>query len=247
LRAVRLSGILDQLYRLQDRLRFVQARQRERDTVPEALSDVDREHRERVDAVARIRERLVEAESERRRAEGELADHQEKQKKYQGQLRSVQSSREYGAVLNEIDGVDKLIRGTEDRVLALEEEIENARKELGSREESLPAETEAHEEKLKDWRATQRAIDEELVSARAEIQDLERQIPPRERAEFHRLVEKKGGLAIVRVSNASCSACHVKVRPAAMQILKAGREIVYCDSCKRILYWDGQGERGRKA
>lgn len=208
--------------------------------MPEELSDVDREHQERVAAVARLRERLLEAESERRRAEGELADHQEKQKKYQGQLRSVQSSREYGAVLNEIDGVEKLVRSTEDRVLALEEELENARKDLAEREESLPRETEEHEEKLKDWRATQRGIDEELAAARAEIQDVEKQIPPRDRAEFHRLIEKKGGLAIVRVSNASCSACHVKVRPAAMQILKAGREIVYCDSCKRILYWDGQ-------
>lgn len=236
-----MSSLLDQLYRLQDRLRFVETRQRLRETVPEELSDVDREYRERVDAVSRIRERLVEAEAERRRAEAELADHQEKQKKYQGQLRSVQSSREYGAVLNEIDGVEKQIRSTEDRVLSLDEEIENAKKDLATREQSLPRETEEHEEKLKDWRATQRRIDEELAAARAEIQDLEKQIPPRERSEFHRLVEKKGGLAIVRVVNASCSACHVKVRPAAMQILKSGREIVYCDSCKRILYWDGQG------
>ena len=236
-----MSSLLDQLYRLQDRLRFVDTRQRLRETVPEELSDVDREYRERVDAVSRIRERLVEAEAERRRAEAELADHQEKQKKYQGQLRSVQSSREYGAVLNEIDGVEKQIRSTEDRILALDEEIENAKKDLATREESLPRETEEHEEKLKDWRATQRQIDEELAAARAEIQDLEKQIPPRERSEFHRLVEKKGGLAIVRVVSASCSACHVKVRPAAMQTLKSGREIVYCDSCKRILYWDGQG------
>jgi uncharacterized protein len=236
-----LSGILDQMYRLQDRLRFVQNRQRERDTVPEELTDVDREHRERVDAVAALRQRLEEAELERRRAEGELADLQEKQKKYQGQLRSVQSSREYGAVLNEIDGVEKLIRATEDRVLSLEEEIENSRKDLTAREESLPDETEAHEETLKDWRATQRSIDEELEGARAEIAELEKQIPPRERGEFHRLIDKKGGLAIVRVSSASCTACHVKVRPAAMQVLKAGREVVYCDSCKRILYWDGQG------
>jgi predicted nucleic acid-binding Zn-ribbon protein len=241
LRGIALSGILDNLYRLQDRLRFVEARQRQRDTVPEVLADVDRDYRERVDAVSRIRERLVEAEAERRRAEAELADHQERQKKYQGQLRSVQSSREYGAVLNEIDGVEKQIRSAEDRILSLDEEIEGANKDLSTREESLPRETEEHEEKLKDWRAEQRTIDDELAAARAEIQDLQKQIPPRERAEFHRLVEKKGGLAIVRVTNASCSACHVKVRPAAMQILKAGREIVYCDSCKRILYWDGQG------
>ena len=236
-----MSGILDQLYRLQDRIRFVQRRQKERDTVPEELTDVDREYQERVEAVRSIEQRLEDAELERRHAEGELADLQEKQKKYQGQLRSVQSSREYGAVLNEIDGVEKLIRGTEDRVLTLEEEIEGAQKDLAARRESLPRETEEHEERLKDWRSTQREIDEELTAARREIEDLERDIPPRERAEFHRLVDKKGGLAIVRVSNASCSACHVKVRPAAMQILKAGREVVYCDSCKRILYWDGQG------
>jgi uncharacterized protein len=234
------GSLLDQLYRLQDRLRFVNTRQRERDTVPEELSDVDREYRERVDAVERIRERLAEAQGERRQAEGELSDLQERQKKYQGQLRNVQSSREYGAFLNEIDGVEKLIRGTEDKILALEEEMEGSRKDLETREASLPGETEEHEEKLKDWRAKQRAIDEELATAQAEIGDIEKQIPVRERSEFRRLIEKKGGLAIARVVNASCSACHVKIRPAAMQVLKSSREIVYCDSCKRILYWDGQ-------
>lgn len=235
------GSLLERLYRLQDRLRFVDARQRERDTVPEELSDVDREYRGRVEAVERIRERLSEAQIERRQAEGELSDLQERQKKYQSQLRNVQSSREYGAFLNEIDGVDKLIRGTEDRVLALEEEMEGSRKDLTGREESLPRETEEHEEKLKDWRTKQRGIDEELSTAQTEIAEIEKQVPVRERAEFRRLIEKKGGLAIARVVQASCSACHVKIRPAAMQILKASREIVYCDSCKRILFWDGQG------
>ena len=96
------------------------------------------------------------------------------------------------------------------------------------------------QEKLKDWRTAQRLIDDELESAREEIRRLEAQIPARDRAEFIRLMEKKGGLAIVKVINNSCSACHVKIRPAALQTLKTGREIVYCDTCKRILYWDTQ-------
>jgi predicted nucleic acid-binding Zn-ribbon protein len=45
---------------------------------------------------------------------------------------------------------------------------------------------------------------------------------------------------VALVVGGSCSACHVRVRPAAMQSLKAGREILYCDSCKRILYYDPQ-------
>ena len=233
-----MTDLLGQLYRLQTRIRFVHDREKRRDTVPPDLVEVDREYQDKVQAVAALKSRLTEAELEKRKAEGELADHKEKLKKYQAQLRNVQSSREYSAALNEIDGVEKLIRSTEDRFLELEEEIEKARADLDEREKTLPAETEQHEERLKDWRAEQRAINDELASAREEIARLEADIPPRDRAEFHRLVDKKHGLAVVLVQGSSCSACHVKVRPAAMQILKQGREVIYCDSCKRILYYE---------
>jgi uncharacterized protein len=231
---------LEHLYRLQDRLRFVAARARERDTIPGELIEVDREYREKVDAVELLKSRRGEAEVERRRAHAELSEHREKLRKYQMQLRAVQNQREYGAVLNEIDGVEKLVRSAEDRILSLDDELEKTAKELATREEMLPLETEQHEERLKDWRAAQRAINEELSSAQEEIGRLQAGMHPRDRSEFQRLMDKKGGLAIVLVSGGSCSACHVKVRPAAMQALKAGREIVYCDSCKRILYWDMQ-------
>src|SRR5262249_61761694 len=141
---------------------------------------------------------------------------------------------------DETGGVDKLGGATEARALALEEEIEPARADLATREEKLPAETEEHETRMKDWRAAQRAIDSDLDTAGAEIRQLESEIPTRDRAEFLRLIEKKGGLAIVKVVNKSCSACHVKVRPAALQILQNGRGNVDCDNCKRILYWDNQ-------
>lgn len=235
-----MNAPLDQLYRLQDRIRFVRARERDRDTIPAELIEVDREYRAKVEAVDRLKNRRAEAEIERRRAHAELSEHREKLRKYQTQLRAVQNSREYGAVLNEIDGVEKLVRGMEDRISSLDLEIESATKELAGREEMLPLETEQHEERLKGWRAEQRAINDELASAQEEIGRLEASMHPRDRSEFHRLLDKKGGLAIVLVAGNSCSACHVKVRPAALQSLKAGREIVYCDSCKRILYWDMQ-------
>jgi predicted nucleic acid-binding Zn-ribbon protein len=234
------NDLLGQLYRLQSRIRFVQERERKRDTVPPDLIEVDREYQEKVQVVAALKARLAVAELEKRKADGELADHREKLKKYQTQLRNVQSSREYSAALNEIDGVEKVIRTTEDRFLDLEEEIETARKELETRESNLPAETEQHEERMKDWRTEQRAINDELAGAREEIERLESAIAPRERAEFRRLIEKKHGLAVALVVGGSCSACHVRVRPAAMQTLKSGREIIYCDSCKRILYYEPQ-------
>lgn len=231
---------LDQLYRLQERKRFVQSRERERETIPGELVEVDREYREKVETVERLKKRRAEAEMERRRAQADLVEHRDRLRKYQAQLRNVQNSREYGAVLNEIDGVEKLVRGAEDRILALDQELGSVARDLAGREEILPLETEQHEERLKDWRATQRGINEELASAQEEIARLEAAMHPRDRAEFQRLMDKKSGLAVVLAVGGSCSACHVKIRPAALQALKAGREIIYCDSCKRILYYDMQ-------
>src|SRR6266542_3594805 len=167
---------LEELYRLQDRIRFVQSRQKDRDTIPSELVEVDREYQEKVEAVARLKKRYAEAEIERRRAHAELSEQRERLRKYQTQLRAVQNSREYGAVLNEIDGVEKLVRAADD-------EIQSASKELASREEILPLETEQHEERLKDWRTAQRAINEELASAQEEIARLETAMNPRDRAE----------------------------------------------------------------
>jgi hypothetical protein len=240
LRGEAVNTPLEQLYRLQERMQFVRSRQRDRDTIPAELIEVDREYREKVEAVERLKQRCGEAEVERRRAHSELSEHREKLRKYQSQLRAVQNSREYGAVLNEIDGVEKLVRAAEDKILNLDEEIETVSKELASRKEILPLETEQHEERLKDWRVTQRGMNDELANAEEEISRLAAAMHPRDRTEFSRLIEKKGGLAIVLVIGGSCSACHVKIRPAALQALKAGREIIYCDSCKRILYYDMQ-------
>jgi len=60
-----MSGLLDELYRLQERLRFVQAREKQRDTVPAELTEVDSAFREKLDAVAKLKQRLIEAELER--------------------------------------------------------------------------------------------------------------------------------------------------------------------------------------
>ena len=51
-------------------------------------------------------------------------------------------------------------------------------KELEKREEILPRETEQHEERMKDWRATQRAINDELAAAQERSRGCEAGMPP---------------------------------------------------------------------
>src|ERR1039457_1963840 len=53
---------------------------------------------------------------------------------------------------------------------------------------------------------------------------------------FERLFESKGDAAIVALEHNVCTGCHMKVTTATIMHAKAGKEIVNCEQCGRILY-----------
>ena len=232
-----MTGEIQDLIRLQELFLLQKSKLRQRETLPPELSEVDREYQERLGSIESLKATIGEADRSRRVAEGKLAELTERQKKYQTQLMAVKNSREYGAMLNEIDQVKRELREAEDEVVGFMETIETARAELADREAKLPDETREHEERLSGWRETQRGIDGEIEDAKAGIAEIEKRFPPKKLAEFYRLCERKGGQAVVRAVAGSCSACHVRLRPALYQALRHSGEVVTCDSCKRILYY----------
>jgi len=231
------TGEIQNLIKLQELFLLQKAKIQQRDTLPPELAEVDQEYREKLDAIERLKSAAEDAERSRRGAEGKLGELTELLRKYQSQLMAVKNQREYGAMLNEIDQVKRGLREAEDEVVGYMETIEAARTELAEREGKLPEETEEHESQLSGWRESQREIDAEIESARTQIAAIEKSFTPKRLAEFYRLCERKGGRAVVRAVAGSCSACHVRLRPALYQALRVSGEVVTCDSCKRILFY----------
>jgi hypothetical protein len=231
------TGEIENLIRLQELFLLQKSKTRQRETLPPELADVDREYREKLAAIESLKTTIEDADRSRRAAEGKLSELTDKQKKYQSQLMAVKNSREYGAMLNEIDQVKRELREAEDEVVGFMETLETARAELGEREAKLPEETEAHEQQLSGWREAQRTIDREIEDVKLRTAEIEKTFSPKKLAEFYRLCDRKGGHAVVRAVGGSCSACHVRLRPALYQALRVGSEVITCDSCKRILYY----------
>ena len=53
---------------------------------------------------------------------------------------------------------------------------------------------------------------------------------------FNRLFTSKGDAAVVALEHDVCAGCHMKVTTATAAAVRAGKEIVSCDQCGRILY-----------
>jgi predicted nucleic acid-binding Zn-ribbon protein len=237
-----MTSPLDRLFLLQEVLLEVHEKTERRDKTPDHLVHIEaayldtRRQREAAGAI------LSQASERKKELDGEIQDFNERLKKYQQQLQSVKTSREYSALLNEIDGIKREVRTREDELLSLDETMAGSSTELDLRDEAFPAEEAGYEEQMKEWRAEQAALDAEIMAANKRAKNLRAELEPRLLKTFEQIRKKRAGVAVARVDmvgpqTAACSACHVRLRPQLLSDLRLSKETVFCESCKRILYW----------
>jgi predicted nucleic acid-binding Zn-ribbon protein len=241
------STPLDRLYQLQEVLLEIRTKSEKRARTPDHLVHVEAAFQ---DALLRRNEgnaRLKSSEDRRKVLSDEIADLSESLKKYQSQQKAVKTNKEYGALLNEIDGVKKEIRTREDEILSLDEVAAEDEKQSETHDDTFPAEAAGYEEQMTEWRAEQAALTVEIDAGEKRAAELRKQVDRKLLAVFDRIAKSRAGIAVARVTmvgnqTAACSACNVRLRPQLLSDLRLSKETIHCESCKRILYWDARLE-----
>lgn len=238
---------LERLFRLQELLLEARDKTDRRGRTPDHLIHVEAAFQEMLKKRQETTGQLATAEARKKDLDAALSDFGEKLKKFQQQLHAVKTTREYSAVLNEIETVKREIRAHEDELLGIEEAIGAARAEAAAHEESFPAEEASYEEQMAGWREEQARLAAEAGRAEAAASELRKGLDKRLVSHFDRIAKMRSGVAVARVSmvatqTAACSACNVRLRPQLLSDLRLSKDLITCESCKRILYWDATSE-----
>ena len=186
-----------------------------------------------------IQQRIDQAAKDRRQLEGAVELLRDQLSKYKDQLMQVKTNREYQAMLQEISNTEGAISAKEDEILEhmmgmddLEQQAEQARKQLkektahvSARRQELESFVSRSEREVADFENQRNLLKKEISESLLE--------------QYRRIASARDGVALVGVTDQSCQACNVRLRPQLVTEVKASQSIVTCESCNRILYYAG--------
>lgn len=228
--------IVEKLLVLQDRdVRIAQLRN-EATRIPAEIAGVDARLRQETQHLETHRTELKHVEAERKKLEVEADSKRAQITKYQQQLTQIKSNTEYQALLKEIAGLDREIRGIEDQELELMERLERTQPEV-RREQALVKELADKAESDKAALAKRGAlIDEELAKLVVDRQGVAGQVEEDALQRYERLLRSKGDAAVVAIRHGNCGGCHLHIPTQVVHNARYGEQLTSCDYCGRILY-----------
>jgi predicted nucleic acid-binding Zn-ribbon protein len=212
------------------------------DDIPSQIKEIDKKSEKSLQIVQNARDNFSENQKKRRTLESELQDIKEKIAKYKRQLNEVKTNKEYSSLLKEIDETNAKIDSIEEEIIRemlTADDIEKEIKVASKKAEDIQAElTKQKVEILQN----KKKAEEKLKHLEAEREQLLPKIPSDQMKLYKQISSKKNGIVLSPVTDEFCTMCHMRVRPQMVNELIAGKQIITCENCGRILYYTKKTE-----
>ena len=223
---------------LQDLDNRIKETQREIAALPKHVAAIEKTLESHLRKLEADRAALAANQRDRKKQEGEIQEQERKISKLKEQLMEAKTNDQYRAFQKEIDYCQKETRRAEDRILSLMEESEPLEQNVKAAEADLKEEkkkVEAEKQQVRERTAAdQKALDELNAERRAAVPN----VTPAVYTAYERIRLKRGGRAVADATDGRCSACHLALRPQFYQDLRVSDEVMFCESCGRILYYN---------
>ncbi len=230
---------IEQVTRLQSFDKTIADLEREIATLPKHIAQIEKaldSHLRRLEA---DRAALAANQKERKHLEDEVKLEGQKASKLRDQMLGAKTNDQYRAFQHEIAFCETAIRQAEDRTLDLMSESEPLDANVKKAEAALKEEKQQVEAEKARVRERTAADQKQLDEVKAERQQLVASLSKPAYSAYERIRKKwRGGSAVAEAVAGRCSACQILLRPQFFQELRHSEEMMFCESCGRILFYN---------
>ena len=227
---------LERLLILQDRDQKIRQIQTEIETVPLRRSSLEAQLAASRASVEGLKQRARQVEIDRKRLELDVGTRTETISRLKTQQYQTRKNEEFRAIGHEIERYENEIRKIEDDELELMVLADKVKADLAEEEKKATAAQNSIARQTADLEEKSKALESQLQGLSKERSELAGKIDEDSLGRFERLFKSKGDAAVVAIEHGVCTGCHMKVTTATAAQVRAGKEIVSCENCGRILY-----------
>ena len=185
-----------------------------------------------------IQEKMDVLMEQKGRIEGEIENDAQKVKKSKNKLMMVENTKEYHAMMREMDTMEKMNRMREEERSNLLADLSD----LEGRKDALQKDIDALSETISSQQAN---LDQELAEKRTRLAELDKDkkkaseaVPAPILTRYNFIRDRIPNPVIVPVSEGVCKGCHVVIPPQTFIDLQKGEQILSCPNCLRIIFWE---------
>lgn len=177
----------------------------------------------------------------------EIDDESARIKKSRNKLMQATTSKEYHAMVREMDNLERTNKDREEEKTALVEEV--------TRQTAIQEEVEGEYTRVKEeLEALEKTIDERTGKARASLEQLllkrketAKEVPSPVFVRYEFIRERLSHPIIVPVSGGICTGCFIAIPPQNFIELQKGTQILSCPNCQRLMFWSEHFNPGENA
>ncbi len=203
--------------------------------LPKQLKSLIEEEAEAKNAVAEAIEDINKVVILQKDKEIQIKQNKEKANKYEEQLASIKTNKEYKALNSEIALLASLNSELESEIIALMEQ-ENQLKQIKVEREKVLQEKQKNLADQEDVLKKEIAgLDGEIDNFKKERNSLAIDLPKNLIKQYKVLIINRNRKAVAFEQDGACSACGFKVRPQLIIELEKQDKILFCENCNRFL------------
>lgn len=228
-----LQKVDDEIVVLQDELQ----------RAPQQIEELENRSREIDHNSEIIRDKIKYLLDQQKRLETEIEGDSLRMKKSKSKMMMVGNTKEYHAMMREMDNLEKQNRGREEEKGTVAEELTRQNQELKDIEErasTLGTELEAARESLN---ARVQAAQASLATLQARRDEACEAVPKPILKRYEFIRSRLKNPVIVPVEAGICSGCHISIPPQSFIELQKGIQILSCPNCQRLIYWSDHIKR----
>ena len=227
---------LEQLLILQDRQQKIRQIENEIRNLPLQRKHLESQLAESAASLDAIKLKARQVEVDRKKLELDVGTRNESINRLKTQQYQTRKNDEFQAMGNEILRYEDEIRKLEDQELELMEQGDKLKVEVTAEEKKATATKDSITRQMNDLGEKSKTLETRLQELNKERNELAEKMDEDVLSGFERLFASKGDSAIVAVEHGVCTGCHMKLTTATVNAAEAGKEIVSCEQCGRILY-----------